>query len=331
MPAMRLKILLLMLAVFFVTGVEPVMAQVNCAVIESKIKALEAAKLRVQKNLQNAVGEEKQAFLQDIRELEGEIRQAQIDLQRCTGIRMHWTVAGSPRHALVFLPASLITPQHHPLIFAWHGHGGTINKVAQSMHFQTLWPEAIVVYPQGLPTKTANDKTGGGHGWQKELGEDNNRDLKFFDAMLATLREKYSIDDDRIYTTGFSNGTGFSYLLWAERGHMLAAIGAVSGVMAPSERHKSIPPRALISIAGEEGKAPDAVQATVDRAQEINNARGPGQDCSRPDGAPHKTKCRLYQSTTHTPVEQITHPGGHDYLSWEPGAIVEFFKGHKRP
>ena len=244
---------------------------------------------------------------------------------------MDWTVAGSPRQALVFPPASTMPPQPHPLIFAWHPHGGTMQSAAESMHFQTLWPDAIVVYPQGLKTETENDQSGNGFGWQKELGQDGNRDLKFFDTMLATFRQKYSVDEDRIYTTGFSNGTGFSYLLWAERGHVLAAVGAVSGVLMESERQKPIQPRALISIAGRQGLAPNAVQATLDRAQEINNAPGPGQQCPVPNGAPNETDCKLYASTTHTPVKQITHPDGHNYFSWEPEEIVKFLKNHKKP
>jgi polyhydroxybutyrate depolymerase len=305
-------------------------AQTNCAALESGLKGLEAAKSRLQQSLQKAAGEEKPLLVQQIRELEGEIRQAQTKVDRCKGITMNWNVAGWSRHALLFPPASLATPQRHPLIFAWHAHGGTMQRAAQDMGFQTLWPEAIVVYPQGLKTVTHGDKEGNGYGWQKELGDDGNRDLKFFDAMLVELRQKYAVDEERIYTTGFSNGTGFSYLLWAERGEKLAAIGAVSGVLSKSEQDKPIPPRALISIAGKNGLNPDAVKDTIKRASEIDDA-GPKELCDIPSGAPTTTKCHLYPSTKHTPVKQITHPDGHQYFSWEPPEIVKFFQNHKKP
>ena len=325
-------------AIVFVTLIGPAMlrsdrsmAQSQCATLENQLKGLEAARARLQKSLQKAAGEEKQSLLQQIREIESEIRPIQLEVDRCKGITMNWTVAGWSRQALVFPPTSNVPGVRHPLIFAWHGHGGNMREVAQSMHFQTLWQEAITVYPQGLHTETAGDQGGAGPGWQKELGDDGNRDLKFFDAMLATLQQKYAVDDQRIYTTGFSNGTGFSYLLWAERGQTLAAVGAVSGVLAEAERNKSIPPRALISIAGANGNAPDGVQATIDKAQQINHAPDPGKQCPIPSGAPGGTTCRLYQSTTDTPVKQITHPDGHVYLSWEPDEIVRFFKNHKKP
>src|SRR5262245_32516284 len=212
-------------------------AQSNCATLENQLKGLEAGQARLQKAMQNAAGEEKQSILQEIRDLESEMRRKtnEINQKRCHSEVMTWHVAGFPRSALVFPPIARTAKP--PLIFAWHGHGGKMDGVAESMHFQSLWPEAIIVYPQGLDPKTNNDPNGG-LGWQKEKGDDNDRDLKLFDAILATLRQKYSVDDTRIYTTGFSNGTGFSYLLWVERGEVFAAIGAVAGVIADSEQQK---------------------------------------------------------------------------------------------
>ena len=58
--------------------------------------------------------------------------------------------------------------------------------------------------------------------------EQGDRDLKFVDAILKTLREKYKVDDRRIFATGHSNGGGFTYLLWAARGKELAAIAPVA-------------------------------------------------------------------------------------------------------
>jgi polyhydroxybutyrate depolymerase len=328
--AIRILAIASMALIVFLLQSDRLIAQTNCASLESGLKGLEAAQARLQQSLQKAAGEEKQSLVQQIREMEAEIRQAQAKLNRCKGIMMDWTVAGRRREALVFPPASNAAVEKHPLIFAWHGHGGTIQGAAQDMGFQTLWPEAIVVYPQGLKTETQGDPDGNGYGWQKELGDDGNRDLKFFDAMLTEIRQKYAVDEERIYTTGFSNGTGFSYLLWAERGDKLAAIGAVSGVLSKSEQDKPIKPRALISIAGANGIAPDAVNATVKRASEINEA-GPREPCDIPGGAPADTKCHLYSSLKHTPVKQITHPDGHHYFSWEPEEIVKFFKNHKKP
>ena len=133
-----------------------------------------------------------------------------------------WTVDAVQREALVFLP-STSGKTKPPVIFAFHGHGGNMHFAARGMAFQNFWPEAIVVYPQGLPTPgLLLDEKGERPGWQREPGSQQDRDLKFVDAILATLREKYSVDERRIYATGFSNGGLFTYLLWAARGNASA-------------------------------------------------------------------------------------------------------------
>ena len=42
--------------------------------------------------------------------------------------------------------------------------------------------------------------------------------------MLTTLKKDYRVDEKRIYATGHSNGGGFTYLLWAARGDVFAAV-----------------------------------------------------------------------------------------------------------
>lgn len=237
------------------------------------------------------------------------------------GTVMTWNVGGVKREALVFAPKANGGAEKHPLIFAWHGHGGNMQGAAKSMHLQTLWPEAIVVYTQGLPTTSLHDPQGQKPGWQTEAGQDGNRDLKLFDEMLATLRQKYSVDDTRIYTTGFSNGGGFSYLLWAERGKILAAIGECAGRLATSEHPNE--PRPLLAIAGQADTTdPFALQQqSIETARQIDHATGQGQACGQ--------NCTRYPSTTHTPVVTHIHPGGHVYPPWAPQTMVEFFKNHK--
>ncbi len=65
---------------------------------------------------------------------------------------MHWTIDGVRREALVFAPRANYGSANHPLVLAFHGHGGQMLSTSVLMQIQTLWPEAIVVYPQGLNT-----------------------------------------------------------------------------------------------------------------------------------------------------------------------------------
>src|SRR5438445_163380 len=127
---------------------------------------------------------------------------------------MVWKVENVDRQALIYLPSKSSTPA--PLIFAFHGHGGTAKNAAKSFHFQDLWPEAIVVYMQGLLTPgRLTDPEGKKPGWQHDSGDSKDRDVKFFDVVLETLRAQYKIDENRIYATGHSNGAAFTFVLWA--------------------------------------------------------------------------------------------------------------------
>jgi polyhydroxybutyrate depolymerase len=193
----------------------------------------------------------------------------------------------------------------------------------QGLHIHTEWPEAIVVYPQGLHTVSAIDPQGVRSGWQTNSGQNGNRDLKFFDAILAGLRQKYAVDDQRIYSTGFSNGAVFSYLLWAERGKILAAFGICAGRV-PATAHLTVP-RAVIVIGGKSDTIlPFSYQEQgIEDARHEDGATGPGQECG--------PGCTLYPSASHTPVVTRIHPGGHVFPPWAASAIVEFFKEHKHP
>jgi polyhydroxybutyrate depolymerase len=57
--------------------------------------------------------------------------------------------------------------------------------------------------PQGLDSVSRRDPQGRNPDWQRLAGDDGNRDLKFFDAMLASMRREYRVDDRRIFSTGF--------------------------------------------------------------------------------------------------------------------------------
>ena len=240
------------------------------------------------------------------------------------GIAMHWTIDGVQRDAIVFAPVTTSGAIRPAVVFAFHGHGGNAQRAAQQMHLQSVWPQAVVVYPQGLDSPTPLDPSGLQPGWQFKSGDSNGRDLKLFDAMVATLKQRYRIDPRRIHTTGFSNGAIFSYLLWAERAKTIAAVGSVSGLLDASETLTV--PRALIAVSGKQDEvSPFSVQMrSVERARQVDHATGSGV----PAGKAARSSS---PGGNTTPVKTLVHAGGHVYPPWAPLSIVRFFKAHPQP
>src|SRR4051794_32335357 len=97
-------------------------------------------------------------------------------------------VDGVEREALVSAPNSApasATPA--PLILAFHGYGGNMRKAASTFRLHEQWPEAVVVYMQGLPTPNPSDPDHPRPGWDVMKPPPGNRDVKFVDALLSDL------------------------------------------------------------------------------------------------------------------------------------------------
>ena len=233
---------------------------------------------------------------------------------------MQWTVEGAPRKAVVFSPSKNSDAGKKTLLFAFHWHGGTMLEAADGLRFQELWPEAIVVYMQGLPTQSRTDPRGVEPGWQQEPGQFGDRDLKFFDAVLETLRSKFPVNDHHIYATGFSNGGTFTYLLWDARGKSFAAFAPVAGQIFPALHLTE--PRPILHIAGTQDLLVpfEDQMKSIGMAREVNGAGEKGKSCGE--------DCTLYPSTKGAPVMTYIHPDGHVYPAGASRMIVKFFQSH---
>jgi polyhydroxybutyrate depolymerase len=235
-----------------------------------------------------------------------------------------WMVNGTERRALIAVP-EMRNGEHCPLVFVFHGHGGTMRHAARTLSVEKLWPEAMVVYPQGLPTPGAiTDPEGTRAGWQKILGDQGDRDLKFVDAMMATLLKEYSIDASRVFATGHSNGGAFTYLLWAERPAVFAAFAPSSGMLGRGARFPT-QPRPVLHIAGRNDELVkfEWQEKAIALDLRINQ-------CSK-DGKPWPMggkEATIHQSKVDAPVVTWIHSGGHRYPEGALKAVVAFFKSY---
>jgi polyhydroxybutyrate depolymerase len=233
-------------------------------------------------------------------------------------LRKEWKVNGITREALIFVPATAKTTPT-PVVFAFHGHGGSMNYAVIKFRIHKLWPAAIAVYMQGLPTPVAlTDPQGKRPGWQETFGDQGDRDLQFFDAVLATLKHDDKIDEKRIYVTGHSNGGAFTYLLWAARGDLFAAIAPCAAAARPEFKPK-LKPMPVLHIAGENDPLVRFAwqKRTIDEVRKVDH-------CEK--GGPWGGHCTMYPSKTGTPVVTYIHSDGHQLPDDALPVIVKFFK-----
>jgi len=239
--------------------------------------------------------------------------------------RRTWTIDGAEREALVSAPDTA-TSQPTPVVFVFHGHGGTMGAMAGRYTITKRWPEAVAVYPQGLNTPgKLTDLEGKRPGWQMEAGLHGDRDLRFFDATLSSLKQEYQIDERRIFSTGHSNGAGFTYLLWSERHDVLAAVAPTAGAAGLLLR-PSLKPKPAFILAGENDNLVkyEWQTSTIDFVRELNGC-GEGEPCGK--------YCTRYPSKVDAPLVTYIHPGAHGFPRGPEAvdAIVKFFRETVKP
>lgn len=141
------------------------------------------------------------------------------------------TSAELEREFIVTLPADFAPAGPVPVVFLYHGLGGTAPGVLDHSDFAALQAdhEFILVAPEG-----ANDPDGEQVfpvDWSSmgPLYDMDNQDLVFFDDMLRCVGEVWDIDPQRVYVTGMSGGGLFSTFVGLNRSEVVAAAAPMSG------------------------------------------------------------------------------------------------------
>ncbi|HLJ57720.1 MAG TPA: hypothetical protein VKT77_21975 [Chthonomonadaceae bacterium] len=242
-----------------------------------------------------------------------------------TPVERAWRIDGVERKAIVYAPADATTAKC-PLLFSFHGHGGSARAATARFRFQALWPEAIVVYMQGLPTAgMLTDPQGLKAGWQSAEGAESDRDLKFFDAVLASMKRDYKVDQKRIFATGHSNGGGFTYVLWAARGSVFAAVAPCAAI--PGRSALKMKPKPALHVAGKED--PLVRFGWQERAMAAERKINGCDEAGKPWESAGPCVGTIYPSKSGTPLITVIHPGGHALPDAAFTLIVRFFKAQQ--
>ena len=137
---------------------------------------------------------------------------------------------GMNREYILYVPNSYDGTSSIPLLLNFHGFGGSASQFMQEADMRSL-AEAdtfILVYPQG------SCLDGSSHWNPCPTGGDNKStadDVGFVESMIGEISSQYTIDMERIYAAGYSNGGMMAYGLANYKSDLIAAVASVSGTM----------------------------------------------------------------------------------------------------
>lgn len=137
-------------------------------------------------------------------------------------------VDGQSRSYVIYLPVNFDASENMPLMFFFHGGGGTANEGIFECDFRSLANSErfIAVYPQAIDSTSGTnswDCLGDYHGGIDEMG--------FVSAMIDALADNYNIDTQRVYAGGYSLGGSIVYDIAAYLPDQVAAIAPVAANM----------------------------------------------------------------------------------------------------
>ncbi|WP_163322253.1 alpha/beta hydrolase family esterase [Draconibacterium mangrovi] len=149
---------------------------------------------------------------------------------------MHVEVDGLERNYELFVPENYSERNDYPVVFILHGGGGRAGRMPRftKYRFNELAERDgfIAVYPNGYK-RGWNDGDRDTLALARRLNID---DAGFFDVMIDDLDKKLSIDRDRVFACGISNGGFMVQRLALERSEVFKAIAVVAANMSEDQQ-----------------------------------------------------------------------------------------------
>lgn len=227
------------------------------------------------------------------------------------------TVGAEARTYVLYIPTGYSADTPMPLLFAWHGLGGSGSLARQYFRIeQAAANKAVIVYPDALPLANQGNQTG----WNLSA---TGNDVAFFDAMLKEVTSSLCVDSNRIFSAGHSFGAMMTNALGCYRGDVLRAIAPVAG-SPPNTRGGS-------SCAGE--VAVWLAHGENDTTVNYMTSGIPSRDfwlmrngCMMTSQATTPAPCVAYDGCRdELPVHWCVHQNAHDWPSFAGAGIWAFF------
>ncbi|HEY1697889.1 MAG TPA: hypothetical protein VGG39_37265 [Polyangiaceae bacterium] len=133
------------------------------------------------------------------------------------------------------VPSGYDPSQPAPLVFMFHGYGasGSLEEAYMQLTGTSDAHGFLYAYSDGTLDHPP-DGAAGSRFWNAtnaccDLFDAGVDDVQYFDAMLADIESKYSVDPKRIFVIGHSNGGFMSHRLACDRASEVAAIFSLAG------------------------------------------------------------------------------------------------------
>lgn len=223
---------------------------------------------------------------------------------------------GYDRRYIVRLPQNYSADQPWPLIFALHGNGGNPgywDQTGGDRDIRTAFADdAVIIIPEAIDNQW-RDYSMPEDTWPARI----ELELTYFDTVLDTALNELCIDQQNIFSMGFSGGGSFSGVLGCRREYVRAiAVGGSVIYFDPKECTST--PAAWITIG--DGELTAGREAFRDFFRDLAGCQEtstPGM----PDGCIDYDGCG-----PDTPVIFCSHPAGHVWPSIGVDATKAFFQ-----
>jgi len=142
------------------------------------------------------------------------------------------------RQAQVHVPSGYTPGTPIPVVLIFHGAGGNGENSLDKNGWATKAEQEnfVAVAPDGLPARPGwpayfifNPRLWNDGQLRPESQRSKIDDVAFVHALLDDLAKRLTIDADRIYITGHSNGAGMTFRLGAELSEKFAALAVFAG------------------------------------------------------------------------------------------------------
>ncbi len=227
-----------------------------------------------------------------------------------------FTLDGYDRRYMLRLPENYTGDRAWPLVFALHGNGGSVSywdgtSGGRNIR-EVLKTEAVLVVAEAIDGKwrdyDADEST-----WPARI----ELELAYFEKVMGDVKGALCIDEDAVFSMGFSGGGSFSGVLGCRRTD-IRGIAVGGSVIYFDEANCVGTPAAWITIGTEE---------LVPGREAYRDFFRDRAGCEATSTATEPAPCVAYEGCgAETPVHYCQHPDGHIWPAFGSEASWSFFQ-----